>query len=231
MDNKELLKNLNYINYSEEELSELERSSLDSKNKFAEDVYKVKNEEIVRKIAFSELSKKAKSNLDKDETIKYKGIFLVSLLEKNLRSFQTIMPGFELPVYFGLFITDRRIFIYKLTGRYKVIEYEEIQSLENLKYINDEMEEIKTITLAFKDRMKLDIRPINEANKKLLLEIVKYLVEERKAEVKYEKSKRNMNYITTNPNLSMGYRIPLYIILSMISWLILVSIFYYLFIY
>lgn len=231
MDNKELLKNLNYINYSEEELSELERSSLDSKNKFAEDVYKVKNEEIVRKIAFSELSKKAKSNLDKDEAIKYKGIFLVSLLEKNLRSFQTIMPGFELPVYFGLFITDRRIFIYKLTGRYKVIEYEEIQSLENLKYINDEMEEIKTITLAFKDRMKLDIRPINEANKKLLLEIVKYLVEERKAEVKYEKSKRNMNYITTNPNLSMGYRIPLYIILSMISWLILVSIFYYLFIY
>ena len=133
MEDKDLLKNLNYINYSEEELSELERASLDSKNEYTQKVYKEKNEEIVRKIAFSELNKKAKRNLERDEVIKYKGIFLVSLLEKNIRSFQTIMPGFELPVYFGLFVTEKRIFIYKLTGRYKIIEYEEIQNIENLK--------------------------------------------------------------------------------------------------
>ena len=230
MEDKDLLKNLNYINYSEEELSELERASLDSKNEYAEKVYKVKNEEIVRKIAFSELNKKAKRNLERDEVIKYKGIFLVSLLEKNIRSFQTIMPGFELPVYFGLFVTEKRIFIYKLTGRYKVIEYEEIQNIENLKYINDEREEIKTITLAFKDRMKIDLRGFNKENEELLLTIMNYLIEEKNIEVRHEKSERNMHYVTTSPNFSMGLRIPLYILGASISLLILVSIFYYLFI-
>lgn len=189
MNNREMLKILNDINYSEEEISELEKKSLDSKNKFAENIYKVKNEEIVRKIVFHELNKKVNGNLETDEVIKYKGIFFISLFEKTLRLYPIIVPGIEVPIYFGLFVTNKRIFIYKLTGIYTIIEYEQIKDIKNIDYIKDTREDFNTISLIFKDKVNIDLRPINKENEELLLEIIKYLKEEKNLEVRKEKVK------------------------------------------
>ncbi|WP_300385858.1 hypothetical protein [Clostridium sp.] len=194
MDDREVLKLLNKIDYSEEELSELEKKSIESKNQYAEDIFKVKNEEIVRKLAFSHLNKLAKVNLNNDETIEYRGIFFLSLLDKKVIRYP-IAPGFVAPVYFGIFITNKRVFGYKLSGRYNIIEYEYINDIENIKYIVDGREECNTFRLIFKDRVKIDLRPFNKENSELLLEIIKYLNIEKSIEIRKEKIKDNFMYL------------------------------------
>ncbi len=230
MSEKELLKNLNYIDYSEDELNLIEKDSLDSKNEYAEKVYKLQNEEILRKVAFSELYKKAKLNLKHNEMLIYKGIFLVSMLEKNMRNFEFISPGFEIPVYFGVFISNERIFIYKLTGRYKIIDVEKIQNIRDLKYINDERTNINTLTLVFKDRMKVDLRAINEENNRLLDEIIKYLNEEKNVEIKYEKDKRSAVYYNGVRLVIRGGGIIFYLIIGIFNMLLIIYLIYYLFV-
>lgn len=202
MDDREVLKLLNKIDYSEEEISELEKKSIESKNQYAEDLYKVKNEEIVRKIAFSHLNKLAKVNLNNDETIEYRGIFFLSLLDKKVRRYP-IVPGFVTPVYFGIFITNKRVFGYKLSGSYDIIEYEYINDIENIKYIVDWREDCDTFRLIFKDRVKIDLRPFNKENSKLLLEIIKYLNIEKSIEIRKEKIEGNLIYLGTNWQLAL----------------------------
>ncbi|MDU5106773.1 hypothetical protein [Clostridium sp.] len=227
MSEKELLKNLNYIDYSEDELKLIERESLDSKNEYAENVYKLQNEVILRKIAFSELNKRAKLNLNNNENLIYKGIFLVSMLEKNMKNFQVIVPGFEIPIYFGIFISNERIFIYKLTGRYKIIDVEKIQNIKDLKYINDERVNINTLTLVFKNRMNVDLRPINEENNRLLDEIIKYLNEEKSIEIKYEKEKRSLFYFSGVGVAIKGGGTIFYILLALLNMFLIVSLIYF----
>lgn len=227
MSEKELLKNLNYIDYSEEELKLIEKESLDSKNEYAEKVYKLQNEKVLRKIAFSELNKKVKLNLKGSESLIYKGIFLVSMLEKNMKNFQFIAPGFEIPIYFGLFVSNERIFIYKLTGRYKIIDVEKIQNIKDLKYINDERVNINTLTLVFKDRMKVDLRAINEENNRLLDEIIKYLNEEKNVEIKYEKDKRSVFYYNGIRLVIKGGGTIFYLIIALLNMVLIISLIYY----
>lgn len=229
MSEKELLKNLNYIDYSDDELSLIEKESLDSKNKYAEKVYRLQNENILRKISFSELNKKAKANLKYNERLIYKGIFLVSMLEKNMRNFQVIMPGYEFPIYFGLFLSNERIFIYKLTGRYKIIDEEKIKNIKDLKCINDDRLNINTLTLVFKDRIKIDLRPINEENNRLLDEIIKYLKEEKSIEIKYEKDKRSLFYINGIGVVLKGGGTIFYIIVALINIFLIAYLIYYFF--
>ena len=230
MSEKELFKNFNYIDYPEDELRLIEKESLDSKNEYAEKVYKLQNEKILRKVAFSELNKRAKLNLKNDERLIYKGIFLVSMLEKNMRNFQVIMPGFEFPIYFGLFVSNERIFIYKLTGRYKIIDVEKIQNIKELKYINDERVNINTLTLVFKDRMKVDLRGINEENNRLLDEIIKYLSEEKGIEIKHEKDKRSLFYFSGIGVALKGGGIIFYIIVTLLNIFLIILLIYLFFI-
>lgn len=230
MPEKELLKNLNYIDYSDDELKLIEKESLDSKNEYAEKVYKLQNEKVLRKVAFSELNKRVKLNLKNNERLIYKGIFLVSMLEKNMRNFQVIAPGFEIPIYFGLFVSNERIFIYKLTGRYKIIDVEKIQNIKELKYINDERVNINTLTLVFKDRMKVDLRGINEENNRLLDEIIKYLSEEKGIEIKHEKDKRSLFYFSGIGVALKGGGIIFYIIVTLLNIFLIILLIYYFFI-
>lgn len=197
MNDREVLKLLNKIDYSEEEISELEKKSIESKNQYAEDLYKIKNEEIVRKLVFSHLNKLAKVNLNKDETIEYRGIFFQSFLNKKITMYPTVY-GFLSPVYFGIFITNKRVFLYKLSGSYTIIEYEYINDIENIKYIIDGREDCDTFRLIFKDKVKIDLRPFNKENNELLLEIVKYLNIEKSIEIRKEKIKSNLIYLSIN---------------------------------
>ena len=203
MDEREVLKLLNKIDYSEEEISDLEKKSIESKNQYAEDLYKVKNEEIVRKLTFSHLNKLAKVNLNKDEVIEYRGIFFQSLLDKKVRRYPIVI-GFETPVYFGIFITNKRVFLYKLSGSYNIIEYEYINDIENIRYIVDGREDCDTFRLIFKDRVKIDLRPYNKENNELLLEIIKYLNIEKNIEIRKEKIKDNFLYVGTSWQLVAG---------------------------
>ena len=84
MENKDLLKLLNSINYSDDEIIELENISLEKENTIGEDLYKIKNDKVLKKISFLELENLVISKLSKDEKIKYRIIALQSYFDKDI---------------------------------------------------------------------------------------------------------------------------------------------------
>ena len=55
MNEKDILKMLNYIDYSEEEIRELEEKAIESKNKYAKKLYLTKNETELRRKIYEEV--------------------------------------------------------------------------------------------------------------------------------------------------------------------------------
>jgi len=185
MDNKELLKKLNYIDYSDEELSEIERLSLESEleNK---SLYWVKNDGVLRKITFYKLKEMVECKTKKGEDIKYQGIFYQSLLREKIHRYP-LSPGLKAPIYLGIFITNLRVFIYKLTATYDIIEYEYINEITNIDYIQNSSEFSDTYAIVFNDKREMALRPLNNLNEKLIIEMMNYLEKEKNVLVKIEK--------------------------------------------
>lgn len=187
MKEKDLLKMLNYIDYKDDELSELEEKSLNSRNKYAENLYMVKNEGVLRKISFIKLKKIVECKITKDEEIKYQGIFFNSLLRKNVHRYP-MSPGLIAPIYFGVFVTDKRMFFYKLSIKYDIIDDTEyINDIENIDYIKNSSEFSNTFEIAFKDERKMQLRFFNEENENLLKSLINYLDKEKNVLIYDEK--------------------------------------------
>lgn len=187
MKEKDLLKILNYIDYNDDELSDLEKKSLNSKNKYAENLYMVKNEGVLRKIAFIKLKKIVECKIRKDEEIKYQGIFFNSLLREKVHRYP-MTPGLIAPIYFAVFATDERMFFYKLSVKYGIIDDTEyINDIENIDYIKNSSEFSDTFEIAFKDGRKMQLRSFNEENEKLLMSLINYLDKEKKVLIYDEK--------------------------------------------
>ena len=178
MDSREILKELNSIDYSEKELKDLEHEAMKEKNRVSVELYKIKNDVILRKVTLLELEKKVKVQLSSDEEIKYKIIVLQGYLEKDVHIRYAGGLGTPAIVYLGVFVTDRRVLIYNLSDFYKLMEGEYIKDIGSLKGFLDAWEEYGTIGLKFNDGSEFMLRPVGEYNTKLFLEIIRYLKEE-----------------------------------------------------
>lgn len=189
MDDRELLKILNSIEYKEEELIELEHKAIEIKNTIGEDLYKVKNDKVLRKIAFMELEQKVKSQLHEGEEIKYKMIVLQSYMEKEIYAVYSGPWGAQVATYIGLWITNNRIFIYKLNHFYTILE-EYKNDIVNIMSFTDLWEKCDTIGLKFNDNREILPRPFGKESKDNFLEIIKYLKEKTNAQFKGYKEEK-----------------------------------------
>jgi len=183
MNEKDILKMLNYIDYSEEEIRELEEKAIESKNKYAEKLYLTKNEKELRRKIYEEVKRIVEEKIRKDEEIKFQGIFFNSLLREKAHRYP-LSPGRIAPIYFALFVTNKRVFLYKLSVNYELIdETEYINDIENIEYIQDGSDFSETYEIAFNDQRKFQLRYFNEESKDILIFLANYLNKEKGIEV------------------------------------------------
>ncbi|MBL4931811.1 hypothetical protein [Clostridium paridis] len=178
MDDRELLKLLNTIEYSEEEINAIEESALEAPNSVGEDLYNVKNDKILRKVAFMRLEEKVNESLLEDEKIEYKMIMLQSNYEKEIFRIYSAPVWGEPRVYIALFITNKRIFAYKMSKLYEVLE-EYCNEIKNLKHLINLWEKCDTITFEFNDEFAISARAYGEDNRRIFMEAIKYLNESK----------------------------------------------------
>jgi hypothetical protein len=176
MNDREILELLNSVEYSEEEIKNLEEKAIGRSNSIGEDLYKIKNDKVLRSIAFIELERKVKSYLEKDENIRYKMMVLQSYLEKTIFARYVGDWGGKVAVYMGLFVTNKRIFVFRLDHFYEVLE-EYNNDINNLESFTDLWVKCDTISLNFKDGKNVFPRPFEKENKEIFLDMIKYLRE------------------------------------------------------
>ena len=183
MNEKDILKMLNYIDYSEEEIRELEEKAIESKNIYAEKLYLTKNEKELRRKIYEEVKLIVEEKTRKDEKIKFQGIFFNSLLREKAHRYP-LSPGRIAPIYFALFVTNKRVFLYKLSVNYELIdETEYINDIENIEYIQDGSDFSETYEIAFNDQRKFQLRYFNEESKDILIFLANYLNKEKGIEI------------------------------------------------
>ncbi|WP_238884123.1 hypothetical protein [Clostridium sp. YIM B02551] len=190
MNDRELLKILNSISYSEEEIKDLENRAIKAKNSIGEDLYYVKNDKVLRKIAVIELEEKVKSLLKDNEEIKYKMIALQSYRQKEIFRTDIGTMGGRPTVYLGLFVTDTRIFVFKMDSTYNLLEEVYVNEISNIKCFFDLWEKCASIGFSFNVGMDILARPYGEENEKIFIEMIKYLKEKTNAEFKPYKSEK-----------------------------------------
>lgn len=210
MENKDLLKLLNSIEYSDDEIIELQNISLEKENTIGEDLYKIKNDKVLRKITFLELENLVLSKLSKDDKIKYKIIATQSYFNENI---QRVSLGLMFPepiIYLGIFITDYKIFIFKMGHTYTLIEDGYSSEIDNIECIIDMWNKCETIGIRFKDGKEFYPRPVGNKSKQLFLDIIKYL-----------KAKKSLNIIdykkSKSYSVEKSFTIFIYILLLMIA--------------
>ena len=183
MENKDLLKLLNSIDYSDNEIIELENISLEKENTIGEDLYKIKNDKVLKKIAFLELDNLVISKLSKDDKIKYKIIALQSYFEKDVHRVWAGAMGGDPTIYLGIFITNYRIFIYKMGRTYNLLEEGYSDEIENIECLIDMWNQCETISIKFKDGKEFSPRPFGDKTQQLFLDIIKYLKDEKSIKI------------------------------------------------
>lgn len=176
MNDREVLELLNSVEYSEEEIKKLEEKAISRSNSIGEHLYKIKNDKVLRSIAFIELERKVKSYLEKDENIKYKMMVLQSYLEKKIFARYVGDWGGKVAIYMGLFVTNKRIFVFRLDHFYEVLE-EYSNDINNLESFTDLWKKCDTISLNFKGGKNVFPRPFEKENKEIFLDMIKYLRE------------------------------------------------------
>lgn len=190
MEDKDLLKLLNSIDYSDDEIIDLENISLEKENTIGEDFYKIKNDKVLKKIAFLDLESLVISKLSKDDKIKYKIIALQSYLEKDVHRIWAGAMGGDPPIYLGIFITNYRIFIYKMGRTYNLLEEGYSNKIENIECLIDMWNQCETIGIKFKDGKEFSPRPFGDKTQQLFLDIIKYLKDEKSIKIiEYQKKK------------------------------------------
>ncbi|MDD7795873.1 hypothetical protein [Clostridium sp. 'White wine YQ'] len=187
MNDRELLELLNLNYYSEEEIKDLEYKAIETKETIGENIYKVKNDKVLRKIAYIELEQIVKSKLDKSEIIKYKMIALQSYMQDKKYVGGLMAP--DRIVYLGLFVTDERIYMFKLGLYYNILE-ECIYEISDLVGLVDTWERYKTIGLKFDEINIVKPSPYGEENEKIFLEIIRYLRDEKGVAIEEYKKTR-----------------------------------------
>lgn len=190
LEDKDLLKLLNLIDYSNDEIIELENISLEKENTIGEDLYKIKNDKVLKKIAFLELENIVTSKLTKDEKIKYKIIALQSYFDKDVHRIWVGTMGAEPPIYLGIFITNYRIFIYKMGRTYNLLEEEYSNEIENIDCLIDIWNQYETIGIRFKDGKEFYPRPFGNKTQQLFLDIIKYFKDEKSIKILDYKEKK-----------------------------------------
>ena len=189
MNEKDILKMLNYIDYSEEEIRELEEKAIESKNIYAEKLYLTKNEKELRRKIYEEVKLIVEEKTKKDEEIKLQGIFFNSLLREKAHRYPLTI-GLIAPIYFVLFVTNKRLFFYKLSVNYELIdETEYINDIENIKYIKNSSDFSETYEIAFNDERKFQLRYFNKESKEILVILIDYLNKEKGIEFINERIK------------------------------------------
>lgn len=189
MENKDLLKLLNSIEYSDDEIIALENISLDKENTIGQDFYKIKNDKVLKKIAFLELESLVISKLSKDDRIKYKIISLQSYFEKDVHRIWAGAMGGDPTIYLGIFITNYKIFIYKMGRTYNLLEDGYSNEIENIECLIDMWNQCETIGIKFKDGKEFSPRPFGDKTQQLFLDIIKYLKDEKSINIiDYKKS-------------------------------------------
>ncbi|MDV4150223.1 hypothetical protein R0131_05165 [Clostridium sp. AL.422] len=183
MENKDLLRLLNSIDYSNDEIKELENISLEKENTIGEDFYKIKNDKVLKKIAFLELENIVISKLSKGEKIKYKIIALQSYFEKDVHRVWAGAWGAEPIIYLGIFITDYRIFIYKMGRTYNLLEEGYSNEIENIESLIDMWNQCETIGIKFKDGKEFYPRPFGNKTEQLFLDAIKYFKDEKSIKI------------------------------------------------
>jgi hypothetical protein len=183
MENKDLLKLLNSIDYSDNEIIELENISLEKENTIGEDLYKIKNDKVLKKIAFLELENLVISKLSKDDKIKYKIIALQSYFEKDVHRVWAGAMGGDPTIYLEIFITNYRIFIYKMGRTYNLLEEGYSDEIENIECLIDMWNQCETISIKFKDGKEFSPRPFGDKTQQLFLDIIKYLKDEKSIKI------------------------------------------------
>lgn len=176
MNDREALELLNSVEYSEEEIKKLEEKAISRSNSIGEDLYKIKNDKVLRNIAFIELERKVKGYLEKDENIKYKMMVLQSYLEKKIFARYVGDWGGKVAIYMGLFVTNKRIFVFRLDHFYEVLE-EYSNDINNLESFTDLWKKCDTISLNFKDGKNVFPRPFEKENKEIFLDMIRHLRE------------------------------------------------------
>ena len=194
MNDKEILSILNSIEYKEDEINEIERLSELEGPSIGEELYNVQNDKILKDITFSSLEKKVKGSLRANEEIKYKMIVLQSFLEKGIFVRDIGAFGAKSAVYIALFVTDKRVFSFRMDTIYNVLE-EYSNDLINITGLSDLWNECETIGIKFNDDKELLPRPFGEENKELFLKLIKYLKENQGLEFeKYKGEKKTLGY-------------------------------------
>ncbi|WP_238884125.1 hypothetical protein [Clostridium sp. YIM B02551] len=177
MNDRNLLELLNINYYSEEEIKDLEYKAIEAKETIGESLYKIKNDRVLRKIAYIELEQIVKSKLRNTEIIKYKMIALQSYMQD--RQYDRAGGPMAAQIkYLGLLITDVRIFIFKLDLYYNILE-ECIYEINDLVGLVDAWEKYKTIGLKFDEINIVKPSPYGEESEKIFLEIIRYLRDEK----------------------------------------------------
>ena len=190
MEDKDLLKLLNSIDYSDDEIIDLENLSLEKENTIGEDFYKIKNDKVLRKITFLELENLVISKLSKDDKIKYRIIALQSYFEKDVyRNWVGAMGG-EPPIYLGIFITDYKIFIFKMSRTYNLLEDGYSNEIENIECLIDMWNQCETVGIKFNDGKEFYPRPFGNKTQQLFLNITKYLKDEKAIKIIDYKEKK-----------------------------------------
>ncbi|MBE6053464.1 MAG: hypothetical protein E7212_06040 [Clostridium sartagoforme] len=190
MENKDLLKLLNSIEYSDDEIIELQNISLEKENTIGEDLYKIKNAKVLKKISFLELENLVLSKISKDDKIKYGIIALQSYFTENVQRVSLGYMATEPIVYLGLFITNYKIFIFKMGYTYNLLEDGYSNEIENIDSLIDMWNQCETITIKFKDGKEFSPRPFGNKTEQLFLDIIKYLKDEKSIKIiDYKKKK------------------------------------------
>ena len=194
MNDKEILDLLNSLDYDSNEIEELEKEALIQSPSIGESLYQIQNDKVLKDIAFITLEEKVKSLLNKDEEIKYKLILLQSYLENEIIMKDIGAFGGKLAVYIGIFITNKRIFSFRMDSIYNLLD-EYSNDLSNLISFSDLWNEYETIGLKFSDDKEILPRPFGKENKELFLDMIKYLNENLNLEFKeYKEPKKSFGF-------------------------------------
>lgn len=160
-------KKVSEVVYTNELIRQLEGRVLFPEKSIGSQKYYIENEKEVRRTAYENILRKVENRLDNDENLILKTIVVPNRDETC---------GFASCAYYeAIFLTNKRVLVYHMNFKYQRVGKEWVNSIEDLKL--KEIEKFSGVRLELKDGEKVFLRSYSEADKELILIMLKILTE------------------------------------------------------
>ncbi|MGL5351851.1 MAG: hypothetical protein ACRDA5_00850 [Clostridium sp.] len=156
------------IEYTKDEIKDLENRVIFRRNNIAAERYFLADEYEIRKKTYCRMLSTVEAKLDSDEEI------FVSKI--NIPS-RDGTGGLSICVYYqGLFFTNKRIFNFNMNFRYEELEKLEINSIQDITCLKGK-EDLDGVRIEFKNTNGIFIKSYSKDEKELTLIIIKHILE------------------------------------------------------